>query len=145
MGYTIDLSYDLFSRYNILGIKSEIIELALKNQCETYYEDYEMTGNVKQERHHGVMTINFGEDDHDNCSHFISQIKQRKYIFLESVYENSNKGKLLYASSHYLKNMGKNEALDYEKNFLNREKCFSEAELAITKHFRSKKKRSSTI
>tara|TARA_B100000242_G_C43004512_1_gene466734 strand:- start:111 stop:548 length:438 start_codon:yes stop_codon:yes gene_type:complete len=145
MGYTIDLSYDLFSRYNILGIKSEIIELALKNQCETYYEDYEMTGNVKQERHHGVMTINFGEDDHDNCSHFISQIKQRKYIFLESVYENSNKGKLLYASSHYLKNMGKSEALDYEKNFLNREKCFSEAELAITKHFRSKKKRSSTI
>ena len=74
MGYTIDLSYDLFSRYNILGIKSEIIELALKNQCETYYEDYEMTGNVKQERHHGVMTINFGEDEHDNCSHFISQI-----------------------------------------------------------------------
>ena len=145
MGYTIDLSYDLFSRYNILGIKSEIIELALKNQCETYYEDYEMTGNVKQERHHGVMTINFGEDEHDNCSHFISQIKQRKYIFLESVYENSNKGKLLYASSHYLKNMGKSEALDYEKNFLNREKCFSEAELAITKHFRSKKKRSSTI
>ena len=145
MGYTIDLSYDLFSRYNILGIKSEIIELALKNQCETYYEDYEMTGNVKQERHHGVMTINFGEDEHDNCSHFISQIKQRKYIFLESVYENSNKGKLLYASSQYLKNMGKSEALDYEKNFLNREKCFSEAELAITKHFRSKKKRSSTI
>ena len=145
MGYTIDLSYDLFSRYNILGIKSEIIELALKNQCETYYEDYEMTGNVKQERHHGVMTINFGEDYHDNCSQFISQIKQRKYIFLEAVYENSTKGKLLYASSHYLKNMGKSEALDYEKNFLNREKCFSEAELAITKHLRSKKKRSSTI
>lgn len=145
MGYSIDLSYDLYSGNNILGIKSEITDIAHRNQCESIYSDFEMSGNVKKERHHGVITINFGDDEHDNCSHFISQIKQRKYIFLEAVYENSIKAKLLYASSYYLKNMGKSEAIEYEKNFSNREKCFSEAELAITKHFRSKKKRSSTI
>ena len=145
MGYTVDLSYDLFSQSISSDIKSEIIHLATTNKCLSYYEDYEMSGNTKNTRHHGVFTINFQDDEHDKCSKFISQIKARKYIYIESVYENSHKCTLLYASSHYLKNINYSQAKEYRTNTDTREITFTEAELSIAKHFHSKKKRSYTI
>jgi hypothetical protein len=145
MGYTIDISYDLFLQNADNDIKSEIIDIATINGCSSCYEDYEMSGNVKNARHHGVFTITFEDTEHDMCSKFISQIKSRRHIHIESVYDNSPKCKLLYASSYYLRTMEATEAKKYREGEETRELTFTEADLTIAKHFRSKKKRSYTI
>lgn len=146
MGYNIELSFDLTKCGNVTEVKTTIAGFANECGCESYYEDYEMSGNTKNERHHCVMVITFPEDQLFNCSKFVKKIKNIQGVRFECVYDDATpRHRMVYASTNYLKSLHKDTATAFKSNRQARERSFSEGEVILMNEISHKNRRSTTI
>jgi hypothetical protein len=112
---------------NVSEIEQTIISLAKKCNCTFFYSYCEMEKYVSIQRNHMVITVHF-ENNMDHLLIFLNNIKKRKGIFIESIY-NEETNQLLYASQYYLTIMDKFLSKNYKTN--KRTRSYSEDETMI--------------
>jgi len=142
MGYTIEISYNIHRVDD--NLYTTISNLAYQYNCLSCYQHYEMSGNMKHEKSHSVITINFDYDALTECSKFVHHIKQIKHVQIETFYTTDN-CKLLYASPCYLKSIPHVQSNEYSQNKERRERSYSEGECIVINQIRKDKKRSGTM
>jgi len=142
MGYTIEISYNIHRVVD--NLYTTISNLAYKYNCLSCYQHYEMSGNMKHEKSHSVITTNFDDNALTECSKFVHQIKQIKHVQIETFYITDN-CKLLYASPCYLKSIPHVQSNEYSKNKEHRERSYSEGEFIVVNQIRKDNKRSGTM
>jgi hypothetical protein len=131
MGYNIEISVNMIKETKFSEIETIIINTSELYGCESVVSISEEDGTIKIPRYHKIFVINFLEDDFENFIKFIKCIKEYKKCYIESVYNNNSKYKLLYASSTYLKNIDKDISKKYKKFIY--EKIFTPDENMIIK------------
>jgi hypothetical protein len=132
MGYNVEISFNMLKGTNFSDLKSSIEDIANSYECENFYSIYEENGTIKIPRYHCVFVIHFIDENFDNFIKFLRIIKHSKKGFIESIY-NNDIHKLLYASSYYLSQIGKEAAKNY-KNFI-KNKNFTTNEITLLKVF----------
>ena len=128
MGYNIDISLNVFKICDIDSLKEKIINIAIDNNCEDYYYEYEFELHYNFQRNHCVITVNFC----DNIIYFVSflsKLKSIQNISIEVIYKD-NPINIIHASNYYCnKMMDKILAQNYRLN--RRERSYSEDETSI--------------
>jgi hypothetical protein len=128
MGYNIEVAFNVLKQSNVQEIEDKIINMAIDNNCNFYYDDFEFQTNIKFQRNHYVVTINFNNDI-NYIVKFIKNIRKIKGTYIESIYEDKS-SQLLYASQYYTtQNMDKHLATKYKLN--KRERSYSEDDTII--------------
>ena len=127
MGYNIEVSFNILKHTNVSEIEQTIISLAKNCHCTFFYSYCEMERNVAIQRNHMVITVHF-ENNMDHLLIFLHNIKKRKGIYIESIY-NEETNQLLYASPYYLTIMDKFMSKKYQSN--KRSRSYSEDETII--------------
>ena len=145
MGYTVEVSYNMEKCDNITETYKLIARQANECHADSHYEQYELSGNVKQPRHHCVMIVTFSEEHLLHCSRFIRQMKQMKHIYVECIYDDAIRCNLLYASPYYIQNMEKHCAADYKKRRNERSMSLSEGEELLVNSMSRRKPRANTL
>lgn len=131
MGYTVEVSFNIEKCSGISEKTGQILNHARSCQAISSYEDYEMSGNIKQPRRHCVIVTVFGADDASNCAQFLKMVSFDRQIYIETVYLDDCPFNLIYASPHYIKNMEKRTAKAYKEKRTNRSLSLSEGESII--------------
>ena len=127
MGYNIEVAFNVFQHHNVQELEDKVINIAIDNGCEFYYNDYEFERNFKFKRNHCVITVNFNNIEY--IVKFIKNIKKTKGIYIETIY-NDEPNNLLYASRYYITQMmDKHIAKKYKFN--KRERSYSEDDIII--------------
>ncbi len=117
MGYTIELSININKQHNISSLKEILVEKAMNYNCENNYWFHELENNNKKNyRHNLIGCFSFDYNSIIGANNFINYIKNLNGIYLECIYEDDVKYKLLYVSSFYLKKMNKEYAKIYKSN-----------------------------
>jgi hypothetical protein len=130
MGYNIEVSFNTLKN-NIKETQDLIIDKALENRCNYYYNDFEFEKNLCYNRNHCIITLIFQNNncDIDYIVKFIKIIKNIKGIYIESIYDNDNNN-ILFASKFYLTQMmDKHIAKMYKLN--KRKRSYSEDDTII--------------
>jgi len=105
MGYLIELSVHLDKMVNLTQIKNCLFKKARECKVENYYSNYEFMGKDRHiERNHCILTFKF-EDNEELVAEFITFIKKKSHINIESLGYDDHIYKLMYASKKYLKLM----------------------------------------
>ena len=78
---------------------------------------------------HSITVVSFLKNQILTLSHFIKEIKRNKCYFIECIYEDNIKTKLIYATDYYLKTIDKSIRIDYS-NF-KRNRSYSEDEILL--------------
>ena len=139
MGYTIEISINLHKHRRTLdSLKQTIVEKLSQLNCETYYWFHERDENEFKRsksctRNNYVGCISFSHDHIDNTAQFIGYIKQLAGVYIDCVYEDDIKPKLLYASPFYLKKLTKDQSRVYKVN--KRERTVNAQEERLLIHF----------
>ena len=116
MGFLIELSFDIIKTKNFISLKQNIIDLADKYGKIFLYNNHEIMGkNRTIFRNHYVISILF-EENEENVSKFIKNIKNNKDIKIESISYDNCIFKMMYASKRYLNIMDKFKAKEYQEN-----------------------------
>ena len=131
MGYTLELSLQLCKHANINSLKEIIIEKARILKCIDIYHFHETEKHNKKYVHKNIFCIQFNYEDIDKLKNFIIFIKKINNVNIESVYEDNNNYRVIYASSHYQKNMIKQHAKLYKNN--KRQRAYSDTEYVLYK------------
>ena len=127
MGYNIEVSFNILKNSSVSEIKNMIINGA--NGCEFCYEHYEYDSHTQFKRNHCVMTVYFSETNITELVKFVKFIRKIKGIYLESIYDDSERY-ILYASQYYItQKMNKICGKSYKKE--RRERSYSEDENMI--------------
>jgi len=130
MGYNIEVSFNAL-KHNISETQDLIVSIAIENGCNYYYNDFEFENNLRYNRNHCVITLNFQnyDSDIDYIVKFLKIIKNIKGIYIESIYDNATNN-ILFASKFYLTQMmDKHIAKMYKLN--KRERSYSEDDTLI--------------
>jgi len=130
MGYNIELSFNTL-KHNISETQDLIINIAVENGCNYYYNDFEFESNLRYNRNHCVITLSF-QNYASNIYYiikFLKIIKNIKGIYIESIYDD-DRNHILFASKFYLTQMmDKHIAKMYKLN--KRERSLSEDDTLI--------------
>jgi hypothetical protein len=131
MGYTVEISINVLKHGNIFGLREIIETIAIENNCTHYYHMYEMEKNLAIQRNHCIIAVAFEDSEVMNCAKFIKYMKEKfkGVVYLECIYEDNAKCKLIYASPCYLKQVEKDKVTKY--NQYKRERSHSENELML--------------
>ena len=122
MGYTIEISIDLHKqRHRLDSLKQTIVEKLVQLGCETYYwfherDDTEFKRGKSRTRNNYVGCVSFSPDQIDQASRYIGYIRQLNGAYLDCVYQDDIKPKLLYVSPFYMKKMTKDQRRVYKSN-----------------------------
>ncbi len=135
MGYNIEVSFNILKNRNTSEMEKDIISIALDNSCSHFYNCYEME-NLRIPRNHCVFTTYFEEEKTLYMLKFLRDIKKRKGIYIESIYD-ENKNNVLYASRYYLSTMRKESAIQYKEQ--KKKNAYSEEENRILNEVKPKK------
>ena len=130
MGYNIEVSFNTL-KHNISETQELIINIAIENGCNYYYNDFEFENNLCYKRNHCVITLSFQNYvcNIDYIVKFLKTIKNIKGIYIESIYDNDTNN-ILFASKFYLTQMmDKHIAKMYKLN--KRERSLSEDDTLI--------------
>jgi hypothetical protein len=128
MGYNIEVSFNTL-KHNIHDTQELIINIALENGCNSYYNDFEFENNVRYNRNHCIFTIIFQDYNIDNIVKFIKKMKNINGIYIESIYDN-DRNNILFASKLYITQMmDKHLAKIFKTN--KRERSYSEDDMLI--------------
>ena len=139
MSYEIEMSFDLKKQKNVTKLLNATFDLAEKNDCDRHFEFTECEGSVRKLRRQAyVLVFCFYEEKLTEMTNFLKEIieKYKKKIYIESIYE-VEKHSLIYASSHYIQIMDK----DQRENYINKKqmKSFTETEYFILRDILKKK------
>ncbi len=123
MSFRIEIAFNVKHTGSLNLLKDSVIALANKCNAISNYINYEYWGvNRTITRNHMVLVIYF-PDDINNITQFLSNIKNNREIYVESIGLDDIKFKLIYASKKYLNMMDKGKAKEYKKikesNFYN--------------------------
>ena len=138
MGYTIEISINLHkSRHCLDSLKQSIVDKFLQLNCETYYwfherDDNEFKRGKSHARNNYVGCASFSQEQIDQASQYIGYIRQLKGVYLDCVYQDDIKPKLLYVSPFYMKKMSKDQRRVYKAN--QREQTLSSQEESLLIH-----------
>tara|TARA_Y100000741_G_scaffold286049_1_gene225896 strand:+ start:2427 stop:2840 length:414 start_codon:yes stop_codon:yes gene_type:complete len=134
MGYTIELSININKQHNISSLKEMLLEKAMNYNCENNYWFHEFENNKKKiYRHNLIGCFSFDYNNVVYANSFINYINKLNDVYIECIYEDEIKYKLLYVSSFYLKKMNKEYAKIYKSNAQSIK--FSTNELLLLKNF----------
>jgi len=146
----MEISFNILKHGNISELKATIQLLAQDYKCESFYDYVEMgsgtsgrffEGNIQ--RNHCIIVAEFIEDNITFCANFIRVIQRMKDVYLECIYQDNVKCKLVYASPFYLKLMNREKVELYKK--YTREKIYTENEAIILQEAHYKTKRNMTV
>lgn len=130
MAYNIEVSFNTL-KHNISETRDLIISIALENGCNYYYNDFEFENNLRYNRNHCVITLNF-QNSNSNIDYiikFLKIIRTIKGSYVESIYDNDTNN-ILFASKFYTTQMmDKHIAKMYNLN--KRVRSYSEDETLI--------------
>ena len=98
MGYSIEVSFNVLKHSKVTEIKDEIQNLATKCGCKMFYEDYEFENNFQKQC---VITVCFDNDNICYLIVFLKNIRSKKYIYIESIYDDNSR-QIVYASKYYI-------------------------------------------
>jgi hypothetical protein len=129
MGYNIEISFNMLKHANVSELKKMITDFALDCCCDHYYYLYELEGKCKLPRNHCIIVVNFEDDEIFNCSTFVKKVRKMKDLYIECIYEDEIRCKLIYASQYYLTTMDKDKVVKYNK--FKRERSLSDNEKLI--------------
>ena len=105
MGYTIELSFNIWKNANVSTLKSQIETFAWNHKCDDCYFIFEMDEKHPRERNHCIVVIEFDEEQIKNIVQFVNDIINNKTEFyIESIHRNEtlSKNTIIHASPHYL-------------------------------------------
>lgn len=136
MGYNIEVSFNVLKQ-NIHDTQELIINTAVENGCNSYYNDFEFENNIRYNRNHCVFTIIFQDYNIDKVIKFLKIMKNIKGLYVETIYDNDTNN-ILFASKLYLTQMmDKHIAKLYKSN--KRERSYSEDDMLILKTIQKSK------
>ena len=119
MGYLVELSIPVVNFKNLIAKKEEIINNALKKDCEFFYENSEhyTTGHGKhiKKENNIILSFHFPHKEKKVIS-FIRFIKEQKKIYIDCIAYDNIKFILLWGSKKYFNHNGKNMKDIYLKN-----------------------------
>lgn len=129
MCYIIELSFNVYKRLNVSYYETLLGDY-ITSYGGTYYINYEYS-ETKWKVCSCVITCRFTEQENyiHNITSLIKEVKKIPHIYIESIYEDNIKSKLLYASKYYLKNVDKLEVEQYKKE--KRDRSYSDMEIMI--------------
>lgn len=119
MGYLVELSIPVVNFKNLIAKKKEIINNAMKKDCEFHYENSEhySIGNGKNKKKENNIILSFHfPDKEDKVISFIRFIKEQKKIYIDCIAYDNIQFVLLWGSKKYFLHNGKNLKKVYEKN-----------------------------
>lgn len=134
MVYNIEISFNILKHHSVTKIESDIINLANSYECISYYFISEMENNLRQNRNHIIFVVSFDEFNIKNIESFIKEIRKLKNVYIECLYEDDIKCKLIYASQYYLSIIDKDKIIMYNK----RKRSYSEDENMLLNGITSK-------
>ena len=113
MSYILEISINHKKIANKTQTHNNLITLANKFYCESYYNKYEFSGkNRTVQYYNNVYTFYFPDNIETICG-FIRSVKQYKGIYIENIGFDDVVYKLIYASKKYLNIMEKENVNDY--------------------------------
>lgn len=129
MGYNIELSFNILKNSSVSEVQNNIKELAIKNNCNYFYEDYEYETNVQYKRQHCIMTINYENSNINYLVEFLKKINKIEGLHIELIFDEEI-NKILYASKYYqTQKMDKGIVKEYNNN--KRKRSYSEDDTLI--------------
>ena len=131
-GYNIEISINVMKETKYSEVESTIQCVAKSYNCNDIYSFTEEDGTKKIPRYHSIYIVNFLDENFNNLIKFVKYIKEYKYTYIESIYDD-NIYKLLYASTYYLNNIDKEISKKY-KQFI-KDKKFTQNETILLKEF----------
>ena len=121
MSFRIEISLNIKHHTNIQHIKEQLITLAYRCGAINNYTNYEYWGMKRTiHRNHIVMIIHFPEVPRF-IIRFLSNIKNDRNIYIESIGFDDTKFTLLYASKTYLNMMDKGRVQEYLNHTIKQE------------------------
>jgi hypothetical protein len=120
MTYRLEVAFKENHTYKAREEQNNTIELAYLFGCESYYKDFEFSGEKREITRNTLFIIfNFPEDS-KYIINFLKSVKKNKNICVESIGFDNIKFTLLYASKLYLNMMEHTKAIEYlnNKNFI---------------------------
>ena len=104
----------------IFSIQRQNYLISWAKNCCSYYTLHEMEGGLAIDRNHCVITLTFYESN--DCIEFIKLIKPIKKLYIECIYTNTPRFKIIYVSSYYFaKKMSKDGKQVYKKTTCSKE------------------------
>ncbi len=138
MGYNIEVSFNTLKHNCVTETRDMIINYAIENGCNSWYETVEFENTYNNTRNHNVITINFQNYNINKIVNFIKIIKVIKGLYIETIYDENN-NQLLYASKYYVTQMmDKHLAQEFKLN--KRERSYSEDDTIIINTVSNNKK-----
>ena len=117
MSYTVEVSFDLRKRSRVSVFQATVRECAEKHGCTTHYSMHECEGHGRtMDRNHCVFIVEFDSEYMDGIVGFLMEVKRTQDLYVESVYEETGKCNLLYASSKYLRRMERDAARAFKQS-----------------------------
>jgi hypothetical protein len=132
MVFNIELSVNILQNSTLL--EKIIIDLANKYECISTYLFNEME-NTYYKRNHTIIVVIFENKDILLLENFIKDINKIKDVYIECLYEEDIKCKIIYASAYYLTTMDKDKISMYQK----RKRSYSEDETILVNGIKNKK------
>jgi len=114
MGYTIEISFNILKKANVIGINYDMISLAKNYGCENYYY-VDLENKNKSYRKLYVIAFYFEQDNISNFIEFIKNVKKTKSNKIDCIYDDNILCKMIYASGYYLKKIDKVLAIKYKQ------------------------------
>jgi hypothetical protein len=137
MSYNIELSFDIIKNTNVIFIQDIIKKIAFECFCEQVYDDYEFDDKTYIRRNHCVISLKFPQNNVEEMSYFLCQMKKYDYINIELVYD-EKKNTVLYASQYFVtQKMDKYIANNFKKE--KRQRSYSDDENMILKSISNSK------
>ena len=141
MGYNIEVSFNTLKHSCVMEMRDMIINLALENGCNSWYDDFEFINSQRNLRTHAVITVNFYNYNIDQIVKFLKIIKVIKGLYIETIFDDDNNN-FLFASKYYLTQMmDKHLSNKYKLN--KRERSYSEDDTIILNTIAKKQKNNS--
>lgn len=128
MAYTIEISLNNLKYSNINDLQCNLFYIADKYNYDQIYQLEDSNGI------HSITVISFLKNQIQTLTHFIKEIKKHKSYFIECIYEDNIKTKLIYATDFYLKTIDKSLRIDYT-NF-KRNRSYSEDETLLLREIK---------
>ena len=131
MGFSIDISLQPCKQTNTSSLKEIIIQKANILGSTDIYNFHETEKHNNKFKNNNIICCQFDYENIDNLAKFIIFTKKLSNTHIECVYEDDINYRVIYASSHYIKNMNKEYAKIYKSN--KRKRAYSDTEYILYK------------
>ena len=127
MVYTVDISFDLRKHDSTEDLRRDVIIKAEVLNCDEVYWLYEIEGDTVIRRNHCVITASFNTIS--DIIKFIRFAKMKRVYNIETIVDENNRSKIIFASKFYLTKMSREKVEEYKLK--RRENKWNESQRSI--------------